>query len=219
MAKGIQRRQLREPDEFLTLSRRFLEYAQQHEREVTMVVVGLVAITALALGVRTYRGWKESQAEAAFGAARRDFTASRYDTAAKGFEKVAATWPSTAHGQLALVYLGNSYADLGKRKEAEEAFARVLERASEPVVRQIAHYNLGVLKAEDGDKPAAARELGSAADAEGPLRGAAWFARLGSGDSFVEEVGPGMDAIGDLGPEARAYVDAQLAARAKSGAK
>ena len=219
MAKGIQRRELRQPDEFLTLSRRFLEYAQHHEREVTMAVVGLVAVTALALGVRTYRNWKESQAEAAFGAARRDFSASRFDTAAKGFEKVAATWPSTAHGQLALVYLGNSYADLGKRKEAEEAFGRVLERASEPIVRQIAHYNLGILKAADGDKPAAARELGSAAESEGPLRGPAWFARLGAAENFVEEVGPGMDAIDDLGPEARAYVDAQLAARAKSGAK
>lgn len=219
MAKGIQRRELKEPDEFLTLSHRFLEYARTHEREVTIAVLGIVAVTALALGVRTYRNWKESAAEAAFGAARKDFAATRYDTAAKGFETVASTWPSTAHGQLALVYLGNSYADLGKRKEAEDAFTRALAATSDPVVRQIAHYNLGVLKGEDGDKTAAARELGAAADGPGPLRGVAWFARLGTAQNFVEEVGPGMDAISELAPDAREYVEAQIAARAKSAAK
>src|ERR1044072_3250039 len=207
MANGIQRRELSQPDEFLTLSRRAIAYAQQHEREVTITVLAMIAVAALALGVRGYRNWRESQAEIAFGAARRDYAATRFDTAATGFAKVAAEWPSTTHGQLALVYLGNSYASLDKRKDAEEAFGRALAQARDPLVRQIAHYTLGLLKAQDGDKEAAARELGAAAEIEGPLRGVAWFARLGHTQAFVEDVGAGMQAISDLGPEARAHVE------------
>ena len=126
MAKGIQRRQLKEPDEFLTLSRRFLEYARHHEREVTLAVLGIAVVVGLALGVRWYRSWQESNAEAAFGAARHDFTELKFDSAAEGFRRVVSTWPATSHSHLALVYLGNSYAELGKTKEAEGALVPVL---------------------------------------------------------------------------------------------
>jgi predicted negative regulator of RcsB-dependent stress response len=219
MAKGIQRRELKEPDEFLTLSKRFLDYARQHEREVTLAVLALIALTAVALGVRWYRSWQESNAEAAFGAARRDYTAQKFEAAAQGFHEVGTTWPGTAYGQLALVYVGNCYAELGKTKEAKDAFTQALGRGGDPMVRQIAHYNLGVLKAKDGDKAGAANELGSATDIEGPLRGAAWFARLSTAEQFVEDVGQGMQAIEELSPEARQYVEAQIAQRAKSGGK
>jgi len=219
MAKGIQRRRLKEPDEFLTLTRRFLDYAQQNERQVTLAVLGIVAVVALALGVRWYRSSQESNAEAAFGAARLDFTAQKFDSAAQGFGRVAANWPDTSHGRLALLYLGNSYAELGKTKEAEEAFEQALQRGSDPVVQQIAHYNLGLLKLKDGDKARAASELGAASSLEGPLRGVAWFARLGTEQQFVENVGQGMDAIGELSPETRSYVEAQIAARAKAPGK
>lgn len=217
MAKGIQRRELKEPDEFLTLTRRFFAYAEQHEREMTLAVLGLIAITALALGVRGYRSWQASNAETAFGAARRDYTAQKFEAAAESFRNVGATWPTTAYGQLALVYLGNCYAELGKTKEAEDAFTEALVQARDPIVRQIAHYNVGVLNAKSGDKAAAGKQLGAAAEIEGPLRGVAWFARLSAADQFVENVGQGMEAIGELSPEARQYVEAQIADRAKSG--
>ena len=219
MAKGIRRRQLKEPDEFLTLSRRFLEYARQHEREVTLAALGLVAVVALALGVRWYRSWEEGKAEAAFGAARRDFTAQRFDSAAEGFRRVTSNWPRTSHGRLAFVYLGNSYAELGKTKEAQDAFQQALQQDSDDLLRQIAHYNLGLLKMKAADKAGAATELGAAATADGPLRGVAWFARLSTEQQFVEGVSEGMQAIGELSPETRDYVEAMIAARAKAPAK
>jgi tetratricopeptide (TPR) repeat protein len=219
MAKGIQRRQLKEPDEFLTLSRRFLEYARLHEREVTFVALGIAAVVGVALGVRWYRSWQESNAEAAFGAARRDFAAQRLDSAAEGFRRVITTWPGTSHGRLAFVYLGNSYAELGKTKEAEDAFQQALQQDSDDLLRQIAHYNLGLLKMKAGDKAGAATELGAAASAAGPLRGVAWFTRLSTEQQFVEGVTEGMQAIGELSPDTRDYVEAMIAARAKAPTK
>jgi tetratricopeptide (TPR) repeat protein len=219
MAKGIQRRRLKEPDEFLTLSRRFLEYARQHEREVTFAALGLLAVVGLALGVRWYHSWEESKAEAAFGAARRDFTAQKFQPAAEGFRRVIGNWPETSHGHLAFVYLGNSYAELGKTKEAEEAFQQALQQDSDDLLRQIAHYNLGLLKMKEGDKAGASTELGAAASAAGPLRGVAWFTRLSTEQKFVEGVSEGMQAIGELSPETRDYVEAMIAARAKAPTK
>jgi predicted negative regulator of RcsB-dependent stress response len=219
MAKGIQRRQLKEPDEFLTLTRRFLEYARQHEREVTFAVLGIVAVVAVALGVRWYRSWQESNAEAAFGAARRDFTAQKFDSAVAGFRRVTSTWPGTSHGHLAFVYLGNSYVELGKTKEAEDAFQQALQQDSNDLLRQIAHYNLGLLKLKAGDKAGAATELGAAASATGPLRGVAWFTRLSTEQQFVEGIDKGMQAIAELSPDTRDYVEAMIAARVKSPPK
>jgi tetratricopeptide (TPR) repeat protein len=217
MAKGTRRRELKEPDQFLTLTGRFIEYAREHEREVTLAVLGLLAVTALALGVRWYRSWQESSAEAAFGAARRDYTAQKLDTAAEAFRKVAERWPRASYGRLALVYVGNCYAELGKTAEASAAFQQALTGDADPLVRQIAHYNLGLLKAKNGDKAAAATELGSATETEGPLRGVAWFARLSATNQFVEDATQGMQAINELSPEPREYVEAQIAERAKTG--
>lgn len=216
MAKGIRRKDLKEPDEFLTLSKRFLEYAGAHERELTIAVLALVGIGAIALGIRWHRSWQLGKAEAAFGAARLELAAQRLPTAAERFAKVGAEWPGTRYGELALVYTGNCYAELGKDNEASSAYERALADGRDPVVRQIAHYNLGILKAKAGDKAGSAKELGAAAETEGPLRGAAWFARLSNGEPFVEDVSHGIQAIDELSPEAREYVEAQIAARGKS---
>jgi hypothetical protein len=215
MAKGIGRKELREPDEFLTLTNQALDYAKHHERELAYAAGALALVIALALGVRWYRGWQDEKAESAFGAARRDFAEQRFDTAVKGFERVSTDWRGTRFGTLALVYEGNSYAELGKTKEAEGAFRAVLDASREPLLQQIAHYNLGLLAAKAGDGKTAATELGAAAAIEGPLRGPAWFSRLASHEKFVENVKDGMMAIDELNPSARAFVEAQLGPRAK----
>jgi tetratricopeptide (TPR) repeat protein len=217
MAKGIRRRELKEPDEFLTITGRVLDYAKEHEREITFAALGLALLMVLALGVRWYRGWQQDKAEAAFGAARRDFAAQKFDTAATGFERVSHEWPNTSFGPLALVYLGNSYAELDKRKEAEQAFRDALGASRDPLIRQIAEYNLGLLANKTGDQKAAVEALGKAVEIEGPLRAPAWLARLGSHQQFVENVSEGMQAINELSPGAREYVEAQIASQAKSG--
>ena len=218
-AKRIGRKELREPDEFLTLTGQAIEYARRHERELGYVAVGLVALVASSLGVRAYRGWQQDKAEAAFGAARRDYSAQKYDNAVGGFQRVSREWPSTTFGRLALVYDGNCHAELGKTKEAEQAFRAALAANSDPLVTQIAHYNLGLLATKAGDKKTAAEELGAATKIEGPLRAPAWFSRLSSREQFVEEIGEGMKAIDELSPGAREYVDAQIAAQAKGAVK
>src|SRR5262245_44912557 len=109
--KRIGRKELKEPDEFLTLTQQALEYAKQHEREVTIASIAIAVVLVLVFGVRWYRGWQHDKAEAAFGAARRDFSAARFETAVTGFDRVSREFPGTAFGPLALAYKGNCYAE------------------------------------------------------------------------------------------------------------
>ena len=211
----IRRRDLKEPDEFITLTNRALDFLKAHEKEATIAVLGVLAVSMVVFGVRTYRGWQEERAEVSFSAARKDFEVKHFDTAANGFVKVTAQWPGTTYGQMALVYLGNSYAELGKTEEAERAFRDSLTSAKEPIFKQVALYNLGLLQLKKGDKKGALDNLSQASQIEGPLRSAAWFARLGTGEQFVENVGAGMQAINELGPEAREYVDEQMGSHMK----
>lgn len=211
----IRRKDLKDPDEFITLTHHALEFLKAHERQLAIAVVAVVAVGAVAFGIRTYQGWQEARAETAFGAARKDFAARRFDTAASGFGKVSTQWPGTTYGRLALVFLGNSYAELGKADEAERAFRSSLGAVRDPLLKQLAHYNLGLLELKKGDKKAGIQELSEASQIEGPLRSAAWFARLSTGEQFVENVSSGMKAIEELGPEAREYVDSQMAAQMK----
>ncbi|MGH7896615.1 MAG: tetratricopeptide repeat protein [Candidatus Binatia bacterium] len=218
MAKGIRRKELREPDEFLSLSSRFIEYAKQHEQQVTVAALALVVLVALTLGIRWYRSAQAEHAAVAFGAAHRDFRAQKFDAAATGFARVSSAWPRTAYGELARLYLGNSYAELGKTAEAEAAFADAA-KSRDQLLRQIAEYNLGLAKLKRGDKPGAAADLGAAAAVEGPLRGPAWFARLGAGQAFVESMDEGVQAIEELPPEQKAYVEKHVAGGAAKEAK
>jgi tetratricopeptide (TPR) repeat protein len=216
MAKGIRRKALREPDEFLTLSNRFVEYAKQHEQRLTMAVLGLVVLLAIVLGIRWYRASQVSQAGVAFATAQREFKAQKFDAAAAAFARVSSTWPGTAYGELARLYVGNSYAELGKTAEAQAAFADAAAHSGDALVRQAAQYNLGLAKLKSGDKPGGAKDLSAAAAMEGPLRGPAWFARLGADQPFVESVGEGMQAIEELPPEQKAFVERHVAGGEKA---
>lgn len=217
MPKRVRRKDLKGPDEFLSFTQRALEYARQNEREVTIVVLALVGVVAVALGIRGYRSWQLGRAVQSFGRAYQEFAADHLERAADGFTAVASAWPGTPQGELALLYLGNCYADLRNDSAAKAAFTDLLAGTNDEGLRQIARYNLGVLKQKTGDTAGAAEEFHAAAATAGPLRGVAWFAgirmqgtRGQSTDVASEHLG---GAPGDgLFPEAREYAAAMLSA-------
>ncbi|MGH2670091.1 MAG: tetratricopeptide repeat protein [bacterium] len=202
MAKKLRRKDLKQPDEFMTLTQRALTYARENERQVVLVTAGVVLVIGLALAVRTYREWQVTAAREALASAYRDFAAGRFEEAATGLREVRSRWPGTAAGELAGVYAGNALAELGKVEEAREVCRSVAEGAREPSLRQIALYNLGVLGRKAGDDEEAERQLHLAVEIEGPLRGAAWLA-AGSGEGSAKGMPDGISA------DVRAYLQAK----------
>lgn len=221
MAKGIKRKdlkELREPDEFLSISQRAIDYATAHERQVTAAVLAVVTLIAVALGVRQYRASQRAGAEEAFATAYRSFADGKFEAAAGEFRRVHEDWPSTDAAHLARVFEGNAYAELGKKAEAQEAFRSVLGTEPPPLIAQIAHHNLGQLVKQSGDAAGAARELGEAVRIEGPLRASAWLSRLTTRQPFEEMASVGMKALQELPPEAKAFVESRTRAKGEVAA-
>lgn len=213
MPKRVRRKDLKSPDEFLSLTQRVLAYARQNRREVIIGALTVVSLMALALGVRAYRNWQTGRASDALRRAYQELAADHLDLAADSFTVVASSWPSTLEGKLALVYAGNCYAELGRKAEANSTFTELLARTRDEEFRQIALYNLGVLKRETGDSAGAQEDLGAAAAVPGPLRGVAWLTKLRERKLGGELLEATENAVpSGLSPEAREYAASRLAA-------
>ena len=196
----IRRKDLKGPDEFLTATQRALAYARAHERETLLAIGAFVAIVAIVVGIRGYRSWRDGQAAEAFREAFRAYAAEDLVEARKGFETVSKDWRGGLWGNLALVYLGDAAVRTKDSAGAQAAFEQALESAREPSLRQIAEYNLGVIKRNAGDAAAANEHFRKAAGIEGPLRAAALVALAAA------------EGAPSAPPEARAEADELLPA-------
>jgi hypothetical protein len=216
MPKRIRRKELKGPDEFVSLTQRALQYAKENDRELTIAGLALVAVVGLALGVRAYRGWQQSKAEDAFAQAYEEFVAGHLDGAVAAFSTINARWPRTQYAQLSLLYLANSYSDLGKDSDAEIAFSQLLSHSRDDALRQIAYYNLGMLRRKAGDAAAAQEKFRAAGALEGPLQATALFTalRTQSDPAKAADIASGdLQSLRDgLPPQVREYLESRRAA-------
>lgn len=202
----LRRKDLKGPDEFQHATQRVFAYLMAHEREVSFAIVAIVLVIAVVLGVRGYRGWRDGQASDAFRMAFQAYVADDVAAAAPAFSGVTEDWPGSRWSQLALVYQGDLAKRRGEREEASRAFSILLETTREPVLRQIAEYNLGVVKQGGGD-PSAVEHFRRAAEIEGPLQAAAVIAATArrSGTDALEGISV-ADLEPVLSPELREFV-------------
>jgi predicted negative regulator of RcsB-dependent stress response len=207
----IPRKELKGPDEFVTLTNRALTYARDNERQVTIIALALLGVLLVALGVRAYRSSQLARAEAAFATAYRQLSEGHLVDAARGFAEVGRSWPSTPQGVLATLYEANAYRDLGKDAEAESAYQRSLTATREPAIRQMALYNLGLVKKKTGNDAEALKYLREAGGLGGPVKAAAWLAavrvdpKVGQGSVDAEQV------AGALPEDARQFFESRIA--------
>lgn len=202
----LRRKDLKGPDEFQHATRRAFSYLLAHEREVMVAIVAVVLVLAVVLGIHGYRGWRDSQASDAFRAAFQAYVADDVAVASSGFAGVTESWPGSRWSQLALVYQGELAKRRGEREEASRAFSTLLEVTREPVFRQIAEYNLGVVK-QGGGGSGAVEHFRRAAEIEGPLQAAAVIAATaGRSAADVLEGMSLADLEPVLPPELREFV-------------
>src|SRR5215468_11297571 len=97
----LDRKALREPDEFQTLTRQVGKWAEANRTTVVAVVAAALALAAVAAGVNWYRASQSASAAVRFQAAYDDFQASRWAEAADAFAGLARDYPRTPYGRLA----------------------------------------------------------------------------------------------------------------------
>jgi predicted negative regulator of RcsB-dependent stress response len=165
----IRRKELRQPDEFVTLSRRAVAYAEENRTAFFMVVGGLVVLLAAILIFRAVRASRETSAAQAYAQAHALLDDKRYDDAATAFRQVADSYSSTSYANLAQLETGNALLLGGKAGEAALAYQKFLD-AGPPTdyLRQLALVRLGHAQEEDGKVAEAGQAYASAAALPGP---------------------------------------------------
>ena len=167
----INRKALREPDEFQTLTQQAGEWAQGHRNLLMGIGAAVLGVAAVALGIGWYRSHQSAAAGAQFQAALNDFEGARFARALEEFTAVGRDYPGTSFGRLSTLYRGHALANQGDATGAATAYTEYL--ASSPTteyLRQEALTGLAAAKEAAGDKAGALDAYGQAASIDGPFR-------------------------------------------------
>ncbi len=163
MVKGkkITKKQLKEPDEFITLTERGVIFVQQHSKKIA---VAGVLLLVLILSVVFWGMWekkKEEQAALDYRVALELYEQSRApgrvaseqeDKAVLAkFDELITQYPRTSSGRFALLYKGNILLSENKYDEAAKEYSAFLDKAGkEKLFRYFAWEGIG--RAYEGKK-------------------------------------------------------------------
>ncbi len=172
----LTRKDLRQPDEFQTLSRQALDFVEANRNAV---VAALGAVIVLLLAIVAYRmisQGREANASGAYTAARSLLTEKKYGEAAVKFDEVASSYGGTSYGPLAILERGNALLLADQAADAVAAYERFLQ-SSPPTdyLRQLAHTRLGYAQEKLGKSADAERSFATAAAEPGPFGAEALF--------------------------------------------
>jgi tetratricopeptide (TPR) repeat protein len=167
----IRRKDLRQPDEFETLTGQALAWIETHRGLLLGAAGAVLAVALVVLAVNRARTSRNEAAAADFNAAHELLAAAKHEEAATAFEEVATKYPSAPFGHLARLYRGHALARRGDAAGAAAAYTEYL--ASDPpaaYLRQEALASLGRAKEASGDTAGALDAYTQAGAVEGPYR-------------------------------------------------
>jgi len=142
--KKISRKELlSEPDEFLTLTGKTIQYVRTNPRKAMAVGVLFVVILLVGLGVHYYNNYRENKSHEQLQSAIYSYEAlSKLDPATKAaqldqlqrdFDRVASEYPSLSAGQQAILYSGHT---LFRKKDYAAALEKYKRMQSTPLAGQ-----------------------------------------------------------------------------------
>lgn len=166
----LTRKDLRQPDEFQTLTRQALDFVEANR---TAVMAALGAAIVLLLAIVAYRmisQSREASASAAYAEARALLTDKKYADAASRFDEVANAYSGTSYGPLALLERGNALLLADQAADAAAAYEAFL-RTSPPAeyLRQLARTRLGYAQEKLGKAAEAQQSFTTASTMTGPF--------------------------------------------------
>lgn len=167
----INRKALREPDEFQTLTAQLVAWVDEHRSLFVAAAVGAAVAVAVIAGVRWYRGTQSEAAALQFQQAQKLFDESKFAEASDAFGAIADHYGSTSFGSLASLYRGHALARKGDAAAAAGAYDAFLA-AGPPTdyLRQAALSGLAHQREIQGDGKGALDAYTEAGTLSGPYR-------------------------------------------------
>jgi hypothetical protein len=210
-AKRISRKELRQPDEFISTSRRVAEWGRDNPTYVTWGAAGLLAVLLIAGGASW---WMESRARRAnqqFYGAIELYRAEQWNEAYDGFSTLADDLGGTDYGKLARIYAARSAAKVDKPAEAISFYEGFLANGPHTAaLEQLARFEMAAVLRKTGDVDRARAELDKAHALEGPIRPEVTFALAKVADESGEK-DRALELYGRYVEEAQQGPDRELA--------
>lgn len=159
--KRITRKEIKQPDEFITFSARAIEFALAHRREIIIGVASVLALCLLIWAVSAYSNKKEAQAsrllaqaqallqpispEAQAGQSVPAEGQADPEKAAQALvllQDVAENYKRTEAGKVAQILLGQRYYEEGNYDAAIDTYGAFLKKAKKPELKAMAREGL-----------------------------------------------------------------------------
>lgn len=187
--KKLRHKDLKQPDEFISLSNRAIAWAQKNQTTVLAAVGVAVAVVLVAAGVRWYA---QSRAEASarqFYGANELFKREQWDQAQKDFASLASAYGGTPYGNLAKLYAGRAALNASKPGEALPFLTEFVASPPSPALEQIGRIALARALADTSNVTGAREQLDRAMLLDGPLKPEALIrlARIEESDGSKEK--------------------------------
>ena len=165
------RKELRQPDEFVTATAGAVEWAQKNSSTVMLIVGGLVAVF---LGVGFYQSYEAAQlrdSNADLASALATYRGGEPQSAAVELSEVASKWPDTPVANLAAVLAAHSLLRAGDNDAAIAALSALDTEALPPYLRQQRDFAWASALASKKEWETAANKYAESAAIQGPYTG------------------------------------------------
>ena len=151
----INRKALRQPDEFQTLTGQAMDWASAHQMLLAAIAGTVLVIAGAMFAVNRYRMAQNDAAAAQFRSAHETFAAGKFDEAGEACAAIVFEHGGTPFGQLAALYRAHTLARKNDASAAATAYGEYLATSPTGYLRQEALVGLGRAKEAGGDKNAA----------------------------------------------------------------
>lgn len=167
--KKLRHKDLKQPDEFISLSTRAIAWAQKNQTTVLIAIGAAAALVLIAAGVRWYVHSRNEAAARQFYGASELFKREQWDQAQKDFANLAGSYGGTAYGNLAKLYAGRAALNASKPADAVPFLTEFVAAAPSPALEQIGRVALARALADTSSIAGAREQLDRAILMDGPL--------------------------------------------------
>ncbi len=169
----ITRKELRQPDEFVSFVDQAGEWIAHNLGRVILGVIALLVLIGAIVGLRFYLDRQKQAAAESFYQAIVSFNRRDYKTGTREFADLAAAHPHTSLGRLARFYVANGLLAQKENAQARDTLQQYLSEEDRPAFREMALMQLGVVYENLRNYPEARKSYERAAALNGPEKGRA----------------------------------------------
>ena len=183
----IRRKDLKRPDEFLTLTGRTLDWARANQRPLLVAGIAALLVVLGISGLVGLRRARQRDANADLARALSSYREGKPADVAKQLSEVSDRWSSTSPGQFAGLLAAEAEVRAGDPKSAIAGFESVLAlRGLPPYLRQQAVLGYGSALEQEGQTKEALGKYSEAVEMDGPYKAPAMLAAARLHDALGE---------------------------------